>query len=156
MTPQTLMRMAIDKAKEGVRRHQSPFGAVIVRGDVVLACEHNRVWESTDITAHAEVTAIRRACQVVGGIDLGGCEIYSTCEPCPMCFAACHWARLEKITFGASIADARACGFNEMPIPNTEMKRLGQSAVQIVPGFLREETIEIFREFLARADRQAY
>ena len=150
------MRLAIEKAKAGVAAGQTPFGAVIVRGDEAVAVAHNVVLATTDITAHAEVTAVREACRALGTIDLGGCTIYSTCEPCPMCFSACHWANLDRIVYGASIADAAACGFRELSISNADMKRLGGSRIDIEPGRLRDEAVELFREWMRRPDRRVY
>ncbi|MGH7213163.1 MAG: nucleoside deaminase, partial [Tepidisphaeraceae bacterium] len=117
------MRIAIDACRRGIESGQSPFGAAIVRGDELVVAAHNAVWQTTDITAHAEVTAIRQACATLKTIDLSGCRIYSTTEPCPMCFAASHWARLDKIYYGASIADAQMSGFSELTISNDHMKR---------------------------------
>lgn len=138
------MRVAIEKAREGVGLGQTPFGAVIVGGDRLVVAAHNIVWQSTDITAHAEITAIREACRLLNTIDLHGCTIYSTCEPCPMCFAACHWARLDRIVYGASIADAASAGFNEMPVADAELKRLAGSPVAITSGVLRDQAAELF------------
>src|SRR5688572_18464025 len=106
MTDEQFMRLALAKARDGVEGGQSPFGACVVREGRVVACVHNVVWATTDITAHAEVHALRQACRELGTIDLSGSTIYSTCEPCPMCFSACHWARTTRIVYGASIADA--------------------------------------------------
>ena len=150
------MRLAIEKARAGVAAGQTPFGAAIVRGDEAVAVAHNVVLRTTDITAHAEVTAIREACRALGTIDLGGCTIYSTCEPCPMCFSACHWANLDRIAYGASIADAAACCFRELTISNEDMKRLGGSRVAVEPGFLRDEAMELFAEWLRRPERRVY
>jgi tRNA(Arg) A34 adenosine deaminase TadA len=150
------MRMAIEAARLGIERGQAPFGACIVRDGLVLACEHNGVWAETDITAHAEVRAIRAACRSAEDVDLSGTVIYSTCEPCPMCFSAIHWARIGRIVYGASIADARAAGFNELTIPNGEMKRLAGSGVQVEAGLLREAAAELFRIWAARPDARAY
>ncbi|MDX1530440.1 MAG: nucleoside deaminase [Rhodothermales bacterium] len=145
------MRLAVEQAKAGVRNGQSPFGAVIVReaegGPEVVCAVHNVVWETTDPSAHAEVHAIREACRRLGVIDLAGCTIYSSTEPCPMCFSAIHWANLDRIVFGTSIADADAAGFRELSISNEEMKRLGGSAVAVTGGVLREEAAEAFRLF---------
>lgn len=151
MTDEQFMRMAIAKARQGLEQGQMPFGAVIARGRDIVVVEHNLVLATQDITAHAEVTAIRRACGVVRGIDLSGCTIYSTTEPCPMCFAACHWARFDRIFYGASIDDARAAGFSELPISNADMKRLGHSKVELVPHFLADEARELFRAFAKTA-----
>jgi len=150
------MRLAIAKAREGVAAGQTPFGACVVRGDDAVAVAHNVVLRTTDITAHAEVTAIREACRALGTVDLGGCTIYSTCEPCPMCFSACHWANLDRIVYGASIADAAAGGFRELSVSNDQMKRLGGSTVQIEPGFLRDEAAELFKEWMKTPGRRTY
>lgn len=139
------MQLAIDKTLEGIRNGQTPFGACIVRNHEILSCEHNIVWKSCDITAHAEVTAIRAACKKVQSIDLSGCTIYSTCEPCPMCFSACHWARISKIIYGTSIEDAQDTGFNELAISNETLKNLSQSTVEITGHYLYQENLELFK-----------
>ena len=141
------MRLAIAKTRQGIRAGQTPFGACIVKRGKVIACAHNTVWKTTDITAHAEVAAIRLACRKLGTIDLSDCEIYSTCEPCPMCFSAIHWAKMERIIYGAEIADARKCGFSELGISNERMKRLGRSRVTVKGDVLREECRALFSEF---------
>lgn len=150
------MRHAIDRAREGVAAAQTPFGACLVRDGRILACEHNVVWATTDITAHAEVHAIRAACRSLRTIDLSGSTMYSTCEPCPMCFAACHWAKIASVVYGASIADAREAGFSELAISSDEMRRFGQSAIEVIGGVLRAEAIELFNEWRERPDCRAY
>ncbi len=150
------MQLALDKAKEGVDAGQSPFGACIVKNGTVIACEHNNVWGSTDITAHAEVHAIREANKKLNTIDLSGCIIYSTCEPCPMCFTAIHWARIDKIYFGAGIDDAKRFGFNELTISNEMLKNHGSSKVEIEAGFMREKCLELFEYFESRKDKRTY
>jgi len=110
------MTYAISKATEGIEIGQTPFGACIVKDGKIISCEHNQVLMKIDITAHAEIMAIREACKVLGDADLSGCTIYTTCEPCPMCFSACHWARIDKIVYGAEIKDAKKAGFNEMEV----------------------------------------
>ena len=156
MTDEEYMRMAIQKAREGIAADQSPFGACIVRDGQILACEHNVVWRTTDATAHAEVTAIRAACRAVNDVKLTGATIYSTTEPCPMCFAAIHWAGISRIVYGASIADAQRAGFNELAISNFDMKRLGQSPIEIVPALLADEAVALFAEWLANPRHRAY
>jgi guanine deaminase len=151
------MRMALEKAREGTILGNSPFGACIVDASGrVVACEHNRVWETTDVTAHAEVTTLREACRSIGGIDLSGHTIYSTTEPCPMCFSAIHWGRIARIVYGASIADAAAAEFNELPISNEQLKKLGGSRVEILGGVMREEAVKLFREWAADPAHRAY
>ena len=145
------MRMALDVCRRGVEAGQSPFGAVIVRGDEVLAVEHNRVRQQTDATAHAEVTAIRAACQQVHDIHLPGATIYSTTEPCPMCFTAIHWARIDRIVYGASVEDAKSFGFHELQISNDQMKTIGVADVEITPHFMRDEALAFFREWQERS-----
>lgn len=150
------MRLAIEKAREGIAKGNSPFGACIVRGDEVIVTAHNIVWQATDITAHAEITALREACHKMDAIDLSGCVIYSTTEPCPMCFSACHWARLDAIVFGAEIADAARAGFHELRVSNEMLKETGGSEVQIARGFMVDECRPLFDEWLARTTKPAY
>jgi tRNA(Arg) A34 adenosine deaminase TadA len=152
------MRLAIETCFQGIALGQTPFGAAIVRtgGDQVLAVGHNVVVMTTDITAHAEVNTIRQACRNLGGIDLAGYTIYSTCEPCPMCFAASHWANLDRIVHGSSIADAADCGFRELSISNGQMKSIGRSGILISGGCLREESMELFKMWKQRTDRRVY
>jgi tRNA(Arg) A34 adenosine deaminase TadA len=156
MAPQELMELAIEKARQGVAAGQSPFGCAVFWQGAVVACEHNRVLETTDITAHAEVTALRTACREAGEILLPGAIVATTCEPCPMCMAALHWARVEVVYFGATIDDAGRAGFNELLLPAAEVIRLGGSAVKLVPGILTEQCCELFAVWNTRTDRQAY
>jgi tRNA(Arg) A34 adenosine deaminase TadA len=156
MDDQAFMEMAIAKARAGIAAGQSPFGACIVRDDLILACEHNVVWQTPDATAHAEVTAIRAACTTHKTVKLTGATIYSTTEPCPMCFAAIHWAGITRIVYGASIADAQRAGFNELAISNVDMKRMGQSPIEIVPALLADEAAALFTEWLASPRHRAY
>jgi len=150
------MRLAINKAREGIANGQTPFGACIVKNGEVIICVHNVVWETGDITAHAEVHAIREACKKLGTVDLSGCVMYSTCEPCPMCFSACHWARISRIVFGARIEDAQQLGFSEITIPTITMKELGKSPVEIVGGFLRDETLKLFELWSKMENKRVY
>jgi guanine deaminase len=150
------MRQAILFARRGVRSGQTPFGACIVKDGKVVAAAHNRVWRDQDITAHAEMVAIRLACRKLRTIDLVGCVIYSTCEPCPMCFSACHWARLDTIVYGAAIEDAWRAGFNELAISAQQMRRQGHTKVKVVGDFLRDEAKELFDLWSRRRDKRAY
>lgn len=150
------MARAIAKAREGIERGQTPFGACIVRNGEIVALEHNAVWAELDITAHAEIQAIRRACRELGTVDLSGTVIYSTCEPCPMCFSAIHWAKIDKIVFGARIADAKALGFSELEVSNETLKRLGPSPVALQGDCCREECLELFRLWSRLPNRRTY
>src|SRR5262245_14130760 len=121
MDQQAFMWRAVEKAREGIAKGQSPFGAVVVSDGKVVAAAHNTVWLDTDPTAHAEINAIRQAATVLGSIALHGCTMYTTCEPCPMCLAAIHWAKIGRVVYGASIADAAAGGFTELRVPAKEL-----------------------------------
>ena len=101
------MRKAIELSVENVKNGGGPFGAVIVKGDEIVATGVNRVTAHNDPTAHAEVSAIREACRRLGTFDLSGCEIYTSCEPCPMCLGAIYWAHLDKIYYGNNKDDSR-------------------------------------------------
>lgn len=142
-----LMRLAIDAARRGIASGQSPFGSCIAKGNKAISCAHNNVWKKTDITAHAEVEAIRLACKKLKSVKLSGCIIYTTCEPCPMCYSAIHWAGIEKIIYGASISDAKKCGFGELEIPAEKMKALAGDRIKIEKGVLRKECVELFSLF---------
>lgn len=150
------MELAIEKAREGMNHGQTPFGACIVKDGNVVSVSHNEVWKTTDITAHAEVQAIRKACQKLGTIDLSGCTLYSSCEPCPMCFSAIHWAKIDTVYFGARIADAERGGFNELSISNEQMKEMGGSPLQIKAEFMSEEAKKVFDEWVRKIDKRVY
>jgi len=141
------MQRAIETARRGIAAGQSPFGAVVTRGDDLVAEAHNAVIAETDPTSHAEVRAIRAASRALGTIDLSECTLYSTCEPCPMCFGAIHWARLHRLVFGARIADALGAGFNELAVSNETLRSIGGSEVAIVPDCRRAACVELFAEW---------
>jgi len=122
-------------AAEGLRgiraKHGGPFGAIIVREGKIIGRGHNRVLISNDPTQHAEITAIYQASKKLKRFDLSDCDIYSSTEPCPMCFSAIHWARIRKIVYSTTIADVKRLGFNELAISNRKLKQLGKSPVKI-------------------------
>ena len=107
------MRQAIQLAIDNIKNSGGPFGAVIVKDGKVIATGVNRVTANNDPTAHAEITAIRQACEKLGTFSLEGCDIYSSCEPCPMCLGAIYWAHLDHLYFGANKHDAAAAGFDD-------------------------------------------
>lgn len=156
VTPQELMRLAIEKCRVGIAAGQTPFGCAIALRGRVLAVEHNIVWQSIDITAHAEITALRAACQSLGQIHLNDCLVATTCEPCPMCMAALHWARVADVYCGASIADAGAAGFNELELPAAELLCRGGSQVRLHHGLLADECRQLFQEWRTHPARRAY
>ena len=108
------MRQAIELSVENVRLQRGgPFGAVIVKDGAIVAEGTNLVTSTNDPTAHAEVTAIRRACAALGSFQLDGCDLYTSCEPCPMCLGAIYWARPARLFYGATHKDAAECGFDD-------------------------------------------
>jgi len=150
------MRSAVEQALSGISAGQTPFGACVVKDGRLVAGGHNVVWATTDITAHAEVHVIRKACAGLGTVDLSGCTIYSTCEPCPMCFSAIHWANIGRIVYGASIEDAGNAGFDELRISNSTLNDLGKAGIEIVSGVLKDECVRLFELWKQRPDHQAY
>lgn len=152
-----LISEAVRICRAGILAGQSPFAAVIARRDGrILAAAHNSVRASTDPTAHAEVNAIRAACRALERIDLSGHVMFTTCEPCPMCAAAIHWARLDEVAWGASIADAASAGFRELSMPCAELYRVGGSRVRAHGGIGTGECRELFREWLRGARPEPY
>lgn len=156
MTPEELMTLAIDACRRGLAKGQSPFGCAIAVGDRVVSSEHNTVVLTTDITAHAEVNAIRVANHAVKDIFLSGAMVATTCEPCPMCMAALHWARVDTVYYGATIADAEDAGFNELQLPAAELLRQGGSTLKLVSGTLADECRQLFADWLADPKRKVY
>lgn len=156
MTHDDYMRLAIRIAEEGIAAGQSPFGAVIVRAGQLVSEAHNTVWLTRDPTAHAEVGAIRKAAKALGTIDLSGCEMYTTCEPCPMCLAATHWAKIGTVYYGATIADAQAAGFCELCVAAKLLAQMGGSSLRVESGILQPECSALFGKWKAAALAQPY
>jgi len=137
------MEKALGIAMKGVGMGNSPFGSAIVKGDRVICVAHNTVLTKKDATNHAEMNAIRLACKKLGSHKLDGCVVYSTTEPCPMCFSAIHWAGAKGIVFGTGIGDVKKLGFSELTISDREMKKKGRSKLAITAGFMRKECMEL-------------
>ena len=151
-----LMRRAIAKAREGIALGQSPFGCAIAVDHQTIVAAHNLVLATIDITAHAEVNALREACRAVADIFLDGAIVATTCEPCPMCMAALHWARVKEVYYGATIADASDAGFNELTLSARELLHIGQSPVRLVDGVLRDECRALFEEWSHMPQARTY
>jgi tRNA(Arg) A34 adenosine deaminase TadA len=149
MTEQDYMRLAIRKTQEGIAAGQSPFGSLIVRSGDVVAVTHNTVWRDCDPTAHAEVNCIRAAATALRTIFLNGCTLYSTTEPCPMCLSAIHWAKIDRVVFGATIADAAAAGFCELHVDACVLAEMGKSPLRVEGGLLRADCAALFSEWHA-------
>jgi len=149
------MSAAAKEAFAGMRKNEGgPFGAVIVRRGKIVARAHNEVLKTNDPTTHAEINAIRKASAKLKRFDLSDCEIYSSCEPCPMCLAAIHWARMKKLYYGCTAADAAALGFDDKliydAIRGKSKKKLAE-AKQIG----RPECLRAFRQW-KKGGRRAY
>jgi len=144
MTNEALMRLVINKTRRGIEQGQTPFGACVVKGEEVISL-HNAVWNTYDVTAHAEVEAIRKACKQLATVNLSDCVLYSTCAPCAMCFSACHWAKISRIVYGVSLETAIQVGLGDLPISPETIKQLGNSPIEIVGEFLVEENLALFK-----------
>ena len=155
MTKEELMRKAIALSVENVAHNGGPFGAVIARDGEIIATGVNRVTSECDPTAHAEVSAIRAAAKKLGTFDLSGCEIYTSCEPCPMCLGAIYWAHLDRMYYGNNKYDAAAIGFDdafiyeELDLKVTERKLHSEV-------LLPEEAIQAFRDWTEKTDKVEY
>jgi tRNA(Arg) A34 adenosine deaminase TadA len=156
MTEADLMRLAIETARMGIAAGQSPFGSIVVKDGAVVASTHNTVWRDLDPTAHAEVNNLRAASKALGTIDLGGCTLYSTCEPCPMCLAAIHWAKIDRVVFGATIDDSAAAGFAELRVAASTLAEMGRSPLVVEGGLLREECAALFDEWKRAGISRSY
>ena len=154
-SPESFMREAIKLSAESVQSGGGPFGAVIVRDGEIIARGENRVTVCNDPTAHAEVSAIREAAARMGTYDLSGCEIYSSCEPCPMCLGAIYWARLDRLYYAGTRADAAKVGFDdahiyeELPLDPSQRELPTQT-------LLREEAQRVFEAWAEKTDKKEY
>jgi guanine deaminase len=156
MSQESFMQEAIRQADEGMRAGRGgPFGCIIVRQGKVVARGNNCVTSTNDPTAHAEVTAIREACQKLETFQLTDCELYTSCEPCPMCLAAIYWARIPHVFYGNTRADAAAIGFDDdfiyqqIPVPPD------QRSIQMTP-LLRDRASATFKAWSEKADKIRY
>jgi len=155
MTNKELMRRAIELSKQSVRNGGGPFGAVIARNGEIVAEGSNCVTIDCDPTAHAEVSTIRKACKALGAFDLSGCEIFTSCEPCPMCFGAIYWAHLDKIYMGNDRKDAAKIGFDDDFIYQ-EIALSAEQRKKPSEVLLREEALEAFKMWDEKEDKTEY
>lgn len=150
------MRRAIELSIENVRSGRGgPFAAVVAKDGQIIGEGTNRVTSTNDPTAHAEIVAIRQACKALGQFQLTGCEIYATCEPCPMCLGAIYWARPERVYFANTAQDAAKIGFDDSLISREALLPLGERRIPMIP-LMREEALEAFRAWEARPDKIRY
>lgn len=155
MTHEQLIERAIRLSVENVAQGGGPFGAVVARRGEIVAEGVNRVTALNDPTAHAEVQAIRLAAQRLGRFDLSDCELYASCEPCPMCLGAIYWARLSRLYYAATQHDAAAAGFDDALIYR-EMALAPSLRRLPTASFSREEALEAFRRWREQVDRIDY
>lgn len=146
------IRLSIANVEKG---NGGPFGAIVVKDGKVIARGVNNVTSTNDPTAHAEVVAIRKACKVLKTYQLTGCEIYTSCEPCPMCLAAIYWARPDKIFFGGSKEDAAAIDFDDKLIYEEIAKPIAQRKI-FTQQLLRDEALKAFRKWSESPNKIEY
>ncbi len=149
------MKEAIRLSHVSVLNDGGPFGAVIVKDNKIISMSANSVTKSNDPTAHAEINAIREACKVLETFDLSGCEIYTSCEPCPMCFGAIYWARLDKLYFANTKQDAKHIGFDDSFIYDEIVLPYRKRKIPNIQ-ILREEAQESFKKWEDKADKLEY
>lgn len=149
------MQMAIDASVENVKNGGGPFGAVIVKNGEVVAVGTNRVTANNDPTAHAEVMAIRAACQRLNTFRLSDCEIYTSCEPCPMCLSAIYWSGIRIIYYGNNALDAARIGFSDQFIYDELKRPLIQRVIPAI-NLMRPEAQAAFRAWEEKRDKVAY
>lgn len=150
------LRKAIELSEQKMlAAHGGPFGAVIVKGGEIVGMGWNQVTSSNDPTAHAEMVAIRAACAKVGDFSLAGCQLYTSCEPCPMCLAASYWARVDAIYYAANRADAAHIGFDDSYFYEQLHLAPGQRALPM-QQHLQEEACEVMALWSQKSDRISY
>lgn len=146
------IRLSIEKMRAG---EGGPFGAVVVKNGEIIARGNNKVSSSNDPTAHAEVVAIRAACQVLGSFQLTGCELYTSCEPCPMCLGAIYWARPDRVYYGNTKVDAADIGFDDQFIYDELDENMEDRQIPFTQ-MMRTEALEAFKEWTAKEDKMVY
>ena len=150
------MTRAIELARSGVDADAGgPFGCVVVKDGEIIGEGNNRVTSTNDPTAHAEVIAIREACKTVDSFQLDGCSIYTSCEPCPMCLGAIYWARPERVFFACTRDDAAKIGFDDDFIYE-ELEKANSEREMVAVELMRDEALEVFRQWAAKPDKVEY
>jgi len=148
------MQIACDEAILGMMKNEGgPFGALIIRDDVIIASAHNEVLKSNDPTAHAEINAIRKASHILGKFDLSDCVLYTTCYPCPMCMGAIFWARIPTVYYASSMDDAAEGGFDDRIF--YEMIRTPEASLDLRP-IDADKGRELFASWAAKEDKKLY
>ena len=152
----SFMQEAIRLSAHGMNLNEGgPFGCVIVRDGVIVGRGNNKVTSTNDPTAHAEVTAIRDACRNLNTFELIGCELYTSCEPCPMCLAAIYWARIGKVYYACTRHDAAEIGFDDEFLYEEMSKDLAARMIPI-EQVMRDDAFEVFKSWMVKPDKIDY
>lgn len=155
MFQEDIMRKAIEMAKDNISKGHGPFGAIIVKDGEILSLALNSVTQNNDPTAHAEVNAIRKACDKLGTFDLSGCELYSSCEPCPMCLGAIYWAQIDKLYYASSRQDAASAGFSDEFIYKELEKEIHERTIP-TQQMMQKEADVVFQTWSSYAEKIKY
>ena len=149
------MKRAIELSIESINRGGGPFGCVIVKNDKIISEGSNKVTSSNDPTAHGEIVAIREACRQVNNFSLKGLELYSTCEPCPMCLSAIYWARIDKIYYANTRKDAQKIDFDDSLIYAEFKKNINERKIPMIQ-MMRNEALKAFELWDKKIDKVKY
>ena len=149
------MKKAIELSIESVNNGGGPFGCVIVKNEKIVSEGSNKVTSSNDPTAHGEIVAIREACKKINNFSLNGCELYSTCEPCPMCLSAIYWARIDKIYYANTRKDAQKIDFDDSLIYSEFKKNIDERKIPMIQ-MMRKEALKAFELWDKKSDKVKY
>ena len=149
------MNRAIELSIESVNKDGGPFGSVIVKDNKIIAEGSNKVTSTKDPTAHGEIVAIREACKKINNFSLKGCELYSTCEPCPMCLSAIYWARIDKIYYANTRKDAQKIDFDDSLIYSEFQKNIDKRKIPMIQ-MMRNEALKAFELWDKKKDKVKY
>ena len=149
------MKRAIELSIESVNKDGGPFGCVIVKNGKIVSEGSNKVTSTNDPTAHGEIVAIRNACEKLKNFNLKGCELYSTCEPCPMCLSAIYWARIDKIYYANTREDAQKIDFDDSLIYAEFNKNIGERKIPMIQ-MMRNEALKAFQLWDKKTDKVKY
>ena len=149
------MKRAIELSVESVDKGGGPFGCIIVKDDKIIAEGSNKVTLNNDPTAHGEIVAMRDACKKLNNFNLNGCELYSSCEPCPMCLSAIYWARITKIYFANTRQDAQKIDFDDSLIYSEFQKNINERKIPMIQ-MMRNEALKAFELWEKKIDKVKY
>ena len=149
------MKRAIELSVESIKKGGGPFGCIIIKNGEIISEGSNKVTLTNDPTAHGEIVAIRNACKKINNFNLSGCELYSTCEPCPMCLSAIYWARIEKIYYANTREDAKKIDFDDSLIYSEFQKNIDKRKISMVQ-MMRNEALKAFELWDKKTDKVKY